>query len=65
MTKREGAIVTMYTGYLIGDFSDAHGYAEEIMGRKIWSHEFASKKFAEQLREKSKQDFISIRITEN
>ena len=32
MTKREAAIVSAYTGVLIGDFNEMHRYIEEIMG---------------------------------
>jgi len=60
MTKREAAIVSAYTGYLIGEFSDFHAYAEEVMGRSIFTHEFPS--IAEELKEKSKKDFMSIKI---
>lgn len=60
MTKREAAIVSAYTGYMIGEFSEMHKYAEEIMKTPIFSHEFGSKSFADELREKSKEDFISI-----
>lgn len=62
MTKREAAIVSAYTGYLIGEFSDFHAYAEEIMGRPLFTHEVPS--IAEELKEKSKKDFISIKIEE-
>lgn len=65
MTKREAAIVTIYTGYLIGDFHDAHGYAEEIAGRPIQTIEFASKTFCEILRDLSKKDFISMNVVED
>lgn len=60
MTKREAAIVSAYTGYLIGEFSDFQAYAEEIMGRPIFTHEFPS--IADELKEKSKKDFMSIKI---
>lgn len=62
MTKREAAIVSAYTGYLIGKFSDFHAYAEEVMGRPIFAHEFPS--IADELKEKSKKDFMSIKIEE-
>lgn len=62
MTKREAAIVSAYTGYLIGEFSDFQAYAEEIMGRPIFTHEFPS--IADELKEKSKKDFMSIKIEE-
>ena len=62
MTKREAAIVSAYTGYLIGKFDDFHAYAEEIMGRPLFTHEFPY--IAEELKAKSKKDFISIKIEE-
>lgn len=62
MTKREAAIVSAYTGYLIGEFSDFQAYAEEIMGRPLFTHEFPN--IADELKEKSKKDFMSIRIEE-
>lgn len=62
MTKREAAIVRAYTGYLIGEFSDFHAYAEEIMRRPIFTHEFPN--IADELKEKSEKDFISIKIEE-
>lgn len=62
MTKREATIVSAYTGYLIGEFSDFHSYAEEIMERPIFTHEFPD--IAYELKEKSKKDFMSIKIEE-
>lgn len=62
MTKREAAIVSAYTGYLIGEFSDFQAYAEEVMGRPIFTHEFPH--IADELKEKSKKDFMSIKIEE-
>lgn len=63
MTKREAAIVSAYTGYLIGGFNDFNAYAEEIMERPIFTHEFLS--IADELKEKSKKDFMSIKIKED
>lgn len=60
MTKREAAIVSAYTGYLIGDFSEMHKYVEEIMGRSIWTHEFPD--IRDDMRQKSKADFIGMNI---
>ena len=66
MTKREAAIVSAYTGYLIGEFSDFQAYAEEIMGRPLFTHDFTHEypKFEYELKEKSKKDFMSIKIKE-
>ena len=60
MTKKEAAIVSAYTGYLIGKFSDMHEYAENLFGHPIFTHQFPA--LASQLREKAKLDFVSIRV---
>lgn len=62
MTVKEAAIVTAYTGYLIGDFNEAHKYIEDVMGRPVFTHEMASSIFFNELREKCKNDFISIKV---
>ena len=60
MNKREKAIVSAYTGYLVGDFADMHQYAEELFGGAIFSHQFGNKSFAEQLRKAAKADFVAL-----
>jgi len=62
MTKREAAIVSAYTGILIGDFSDMHGYVEEIMEGPVFTHQMGNKEFCEEIKAKSKNDFISIEV---
>ena len=62
MTTREAAIVSAYTGYLLSDFANMQRYAEEVMGRPVWTHEFASTEFVDKLREKSKADFVNISV---
>lgn len=62
MTKQEAAIVSAYTGYLIGDFADMHEYVEKIMGRPVWTHEMADKDVCEQIRDRSKSDFVGIEV---
>lgn len=40
MTKREGAVLSAYTGILLCEsFDDVHGYITEIMGRPVFTHE--------------------------
>jgi hypothetical protein len=60
LTKEQASILGAYTGILCGNFGDFHKYAEKILGRPIWTHEFASEKFVEELKQKSKKDFLSI-----
>lgn len=60
LTTEQAAIISAYTGYLVGKFSDMHGYAEKKLGRPIWTHEFASHELTERLREVSRQDFVNL-----
>lgn len=62
MTKREAAIVTAYTGILIGEFSDLHEYIEKILGRPVFTHELADKELWVEIKEKSRKDFINITV---
>lgn len=64
MNKREAAIVSAYTGYLIGDIKDMHRYIEEILGRQVFVHELANDDIVDEIREKSRYDFINIEIEE-
>lgn len=65
MNKKEAAIVSAYTGFLIGDFGDFHEYAEKIMERPIFTHEFANKKIVDKIHQKSKGDFLNIKIEDD
>lgn len=61
MTKRECAIVETYTGYVMcagDDRKYAYEYASELLGRPIYTHEFAT--YADKLRELSKPDFVRL-----
>ena len=39
MTKREGAILSAYSGYMFCNWEDFHEYVEEIMERPVLTHE--------------------------
>jgi len=64
MTREEAAIVSAYTGILIGGFDGFHEYAEELLGRPVFTHEFGDSEIAQELKDKSKQDFVSIEVVE-
>ena len=59
-TRRQAAIITAYTGITCGPFEAFHEYAEKLLGRPIWTHEFASKKLSAQIKEAATEDFLSI-----
>lgn len=63
MTDREKAIVEAYTGkcMLVGDKRNIfYEYVDKIMGKPIYTHEFAYDYIQEELKEKSKDDFIKL-----
>lgn len=63
MTKREAAIVSAYTGYLIRGFEKLHKYIEELCGRSVYTHELGNKSFSEKIHELSKKDFCSMEVS--
>ena len=63
MTDQEKAIVMAHTGVcmLTGDkFDIFHKYIQDICGRPIWTHELASEAVVNEIKEKSKADFIRL-----
>lgn len=62
MNKREAAIVSAYTGFLIGDFSELHKYIEEKFGHPVFTHQMANEGFEDELKKLSKPDFIAIEV---
>ena len=63
MTDKERAIVTAYTGItmLTGDkLSIFYEYIESILGRPVWTHELADKEVWNEIKEKSKADFLRL-----
>lgn len=60
LTKEQAAVLGAFTGIACGPFADIHEYAEKVMGRPCWTHEFASSDFSEKLKELAREDFLSI-----
>lgn len=65
MTKREGAIISAFTGILCSNFEELHKYVEEIMERPIFTHEMGDKEIAKEIKAKSKRDFIKLIENQN
>jgi hypothetical protein len=60
LTKEQAAIVGAFTGIAAGSFGDIQEYAERVLGRPIWTHEFASKELSAELKDAAGADFLSI-----
>jgi hypothetical protein len=58
LTNRQAAIISAYTGILAGPFTDFHEYAEEVLGRPVFVHEFAF--IDKELKEAARGDFMSL-----
>ncbi len=60
MNKREAAIISAYTGVMVGDFGDMHKYIEEILERPVFTHELGSQVIVDLIKKKSKDDLLQI-----
>ena len=55
MTKQESILLSAYTGFMLTkDFADVHKFCEELLGRPIFTHEFAFEGTLAQISEKCK-----------
>lgn len=59
-TNREGAVVSAFTGFLMGAWSEYHSYVEELFGRPVTHVEMCDLDFRKELREKARPDFVGI-----
>ena len=63
MNKRECAIIMAYTGIVMlsgFDFNIYYKYLSEICGRSIYSHDLLSERVLNEIKEKSKPDFLEL-----
>ena len=67
MTDKEKAIVMAHTGIcmLAGEkFGVFHAYIEDILGRPVYTHELATQSISDEIKEKSRDDFIKLCMEE-
>lgn len=60
MTKYERIVVSAYTGVLMCDFHDVHGYIEKKLGRPVWTHEMAYRDVQDEIQKAVKPDFLAL-----
>lgn len=60
LTKEQAAIIGLYTGVTCGSFADIQEYAEKLLGRPIWTHEFGYSDLVVQLKAAAKPDFLFL-----
>lgn len=62
MTKREGAIISAYTGIqTCNSFSDIQEYGDELFGYTTFTHQYGDKEgFCAKFKELAKKDFLDL-----
>lgn len=61
MTKQESILLTAYTGYMLTqNVADVQKFCEELLGRPVFTHEFAFEETQAQIREKCKSLIIEL-----
>jgi hypothetical protein len=58
--KRIGLIVTAYTGVGCCNMPDFHAFVEEVLGRPVFTHEFANRELWAELKEKMRTEFLAF-----
>lgn len=58
LTQEQRLVFTAYTGVMFADFNEFHEYAQELLGRELWTHELGYPDTAEALRDASREDFL-------
>lgn len=62
ISKREAAIISAYTGFVLGDFGETHKYIEQILDRPVWSHELGFEAVQVEIREKARSDYMKLEV---
>lgn len=60
MTKYEACIVTAQTGCLLCKLDDFKEFADDIMSREIFTHEYGDKELWAELKKRTKADMLKI-----
>ena len=64
LTKEQAAVLSAFTGVMMGPFHEFHEYVEGIMGRPVYTHEFASDEMSKAIKSAAWDDFMEIVRTE-
>lgn len=59
-TKKQGIVITGFTGLLACPWDAFHEDVEKRLGRPVFTHEFAEKPMWEEVKEAYKEDFLAM-----
>ena len=61
LTLYQAVVITGYTGILAcKNFSDFHNDVEKRLGHGVFTHEFSTREFKDEIKELYKKDFFSL-----
>lgn len=60
LTVIQAAIISAYTGVMVGKFTDMRDYACELLGRELFTHDFGERAIRDELKARSKPDFLAL-----
>lgn len=60
MTLHEKIVLSAYTGVLMCDVEYVHAYIEKLLGRPVFTHELGTGEVLDEIKEKSRWDFMDI-----
>ena len=60
LTEEQAAIMMAFTGISCGPFELFHKYTKEKLDRPVLTHEFATEELMAEIKEASRDDFLSI-----
>lgn len=60
LTKEQAIVITGFTGIVACSFADFHVDVERRLGRSVFTHEFATNTFKEEVKDLYYKDFLSM-----
>lgn len=60
LTREQAAVLSAFTGVMMGEWADFQEYAERLLGRAVFTHEFAQDTLSAQIREAARDDFMAL-----
>lgn len=61
LEPEQAVLLSAYTGFMcVNDFCEVHAYVEQVMGRAVFTHEFADPEFNKALRAILKPRFLQL-----
>lgn len=60
LTKEQAIVLSGFTGILMCDFSSFHEDVERRIGRPVWTHEFGSEDFTDEIQQLYNKDFLTM-----